>query len=251
MFNICSWTIVFALPNYELWHARIPVQLVQKILDASWFLPTFSAACTHSSLFQFSQFLGVSIGWQLCMECRRCWNGWWTSLNESWRWKAKLAFAHDKRSFPWYSQPFLRKLLGSLSIFKPWECVTTGSRTPSLSERTFAKSFLGEIQTSRLWLWRYQGICQQTLLITELFSKHRWTWFWSFWSGTYYSKKEAWVFAQHVLKVETTLPSDWNITMHKTKPFRRTWECVVEEHGVNASVLSILLVSQIKRCGGG
>lgn len=230
MFNICSWTIVFVLPNYELWHARIPVQLVQKILDTSWFLPTFSAACTHSSLFQFSQFLAVSIGWQLCMECRRCWNGWWTSLWMSHEDRKQNLLLHMTRD---HSHGILNLSWGSCLVLcpflRPWECVTTGNRMPSLSERTFAKSFLGEIQTSRLWLWRYQGICQQTLLITELFSKHRWTWFWSFWSGTYYSTKEAWVFAKHVLKVEPTLPSDWNITMHKTKPFRRTWECVVEE----------------------
>jgi len=51
MFNICSRTIVFLLPNCKIWHARIQAQFVQKILDTLGFLPTFSTLCFHSSLF--------------------------------------------------------------------------------------------------------------------------------------------------------------------------------------------------------
>lgn len=70
---------IFALPNYKRWHATIPVELVQKILDTMWFLPTFFCSLHSQFFISVIQFLAISIGRQLCMECRCCWEEWWTS----------------------------------------------------------------------------------------------------------------------------------------------------------------------------
>lgn len=65
------------------------------------------------------------------------------SVNESWRQKVKLAFADDKKSFPQYSQPVLRKLLDSLSILKALGVCDYWEQDAFLIWEDFCKIFLG------------------------------------------------------------------------------------------------------------